>query len=255
MARIRSIKPDFFTSETIAALPLSARLTFIGLWTHVDDNGVTVDNARLIVAAIWPLEEDPREALQRTQEDLQRLSEAGLIQRYESDGRQLLFITAWDEHQKVSHPGKTRYPRPTPNALTSGNTKPPEVLPKSSGESTEILRPEQGAGSREQGSTRAPARRSAARNYDDDPRFVEFWNVYPLKKAKPAAFTAWRNAIKRGADPGHIITAAKSYRDDPRRKPDFTAHPATWLNQERYDDQPAVTPPVIGGSGGAWWDN
>ena len=59
MARIRSIKPEFFTSEVIASLPLSARLTFIGLWTYVDDNGVGLDNERLILAAVWPLEDEP----------------------------------------------------------------------------------------------------------------------------------------------------------------------------------------------------
>lgn len=39
MAKIRSIKPDFFTSEDVSALPLRARLTWIGLWTHCDDHG------------------------------------------------------------------------------------------------------------------------------------------------------------------------------------------------------------------------
>jgi len=39
MARIRTIKPSFFTSLTIADLGLAERLTFIGLWTHVDDEG------------------------------------------------------------------------------------------------------------------------------------------------------------------------------------------------------------------------
>ena len=242
MARIRSIKPDFFTSETVASLPLSARLTFIGLWTHVDDNGVTVDNGRLITAAIWPLEEDPRETLQRTQEDLRRLSDAGLIQRYEHDGRHLLFVTSWDEHQKVSHPGKARYPRPTATALTSGNANPPESLAKPSGESPEILRPEQGAGSREQGSNaRADARRSSTpRNYDDDPKFVEFWDAYPLKKGKPSALKAWASALKRKADPDRIIAAAHAYRNDPRRNPEYTKHPGPWLNDERYNDQPTT---------------
>jgi hypothetical protein len=99
------------------------------------------------------------------------------------------------------------------------------------------------------------ARRPAARNYDDDPKFVEFWNAYPLKKGKPSALTAWKKAIKNGADPDKVIAAAKSYRDDPRRKPDFTKHPGPWLNDERYEDQPAAAAPVIGGAGGAWWDN
>jgi len=153
VARIRSIKPEFFTSEVVASLPISARLTFIGLWTHVDDNGVTVDNPKLITAALWPLEDDPREALARVSGDLANLSTAGLIARYQVSGRRYLFVVGWDEHQRVSHPSKPRYPRPD-KLPTSENTdqgqasgEPPENLQRA----PESLVPEQGAGSREQG--------------------------------------------------------------------------------------------------------
>jgi hypothetical protein len=72
---------------------------------------------------------------------------------------------------------------------------------------------------------------------EDDPRFTEFWAVYPLKRGKPRARKAWRAAMKRRHDPELIIKAAAAYRDDPKRKPDFTAHPSTWLNDERYNDE------------------
>lgn len=165
MARIRSIKPEFFTSETLARVSLSARLTFIGLWTYVDDNGVGIDNARLIGAALYPLDEDPLESLRRVQEDLRQLSDVGVIARYEISGRRYLHVTNWDEHQKVSHPGKPRYPLPpkdAPKPPTSRNSHSPETLPNASGDSPEglarssALSREQGAGSREQGSA-APA--------------------------------------------------------------------------------------------------
>src|SRR5258707_14213310 len=112
MARIRSIKPEFFTSERIATLPLSARLTFIGLWLYVDDNGVGLDNERLVLAAVWPLEEDVIGTLQRTREDLRSLAGAGHIRRYRSGSGAFLFITSWEKHQRVSHPRKPPYPQP-----------------------------------------------------------------------------------------------------------------------------------------------
>jgi len=151
MARIRSIKPEFFTSERIATLPLSARLTFIGLWLYVDDNGVGLDNERLILAAIWPLEEDVIGTLQRTREDLVRLSRDSLIVRYRDDVKRYIAVRSWEEHQRVQHPGKPRYPRPGAAGVTCENSHPPESLPKSSGDLQETLAPEQGAGSREQG--------------------------------------------------------------------------------------------------------
>src|SRR3546814_14876688 len=72
MARIRTIKPEFWTSETIAALPIRTRLTFIGLWTYVDDNGVGFGNETLIVAELFPLEDDPPDTLAHVSREIGR---------------------------------------------------------------------------------------------------------------------------------------------------------------------------------------
>jgi len=140
MARIRSIKPDFFTSETIAQLDMTDRLLFIGLWTHVDDNGVCRDVPALMKAAVFPLDEDV--TLTRVAGGLMRLASLGLVVRYKVDGKGYLAIPSWTEHQKVQHPGKPRYPEPD---------QAQEILTPDSGDSHETLTPEQGAGSREQG--------------------------------------------------------------------------------------------------------
>ncbi|MDX3713431.1 hypothetical protein PV733_31710 [Streptomyces europaeiscabiei] len=155
MARIRSIKPEFFTSLTIADLSLSARLTFIGLWTYVDDNGVGPADPRLIRAAVWPLEEAP-DILQRTREDLQSLQEARLITLYEASGRPLVCVNSWDEHQKVSHPRKPRFlaPHEVPQASDQQSSSSPDDRrspPEDDASALEDDAPEQGAGSREQG--------------------------------------------------------------------------------------------------------
>jgi hypothetical protein len=39
MARIRTIKPEFFTSDDICALTPLARLLYIGLWCEADREG------------------------------------------------------------------------------------------------------------------------------------------------------------------------------------------------------------------------
>lgn len=85
--------------------------------------------------------------------------------------------------------------------------------------------------------------------YDADPKFVEFWEIYPSKNGKPNAFTAWQQALQRGADPDVIIKAAQRYRDDPQRNPQMTKYPQGWLNDERYNDQPEPQ------AGGGWWNN
>lgn len=85
---------------------------------------------------------------------------------------------------------------------------------------------------------RARAGRKPKPGSDSDPAFTEFWAAYPRKTAKGAARDAWAKALKAGADPQTMITAAARFSDSPHRKPDFTPHPATWLNQERWEDDP-----------------
>lgn len=109
MPRIRSIKPEFFTSLAVASLPLEARLTFIGLWTHVDDEGRAVDDARLIKAALWPL--DDRLAAD-VEGDLKLLSESSLIVRYKVGERSFLAVKNWGEHQRINRPTPSRLPSP-----------------------------------------------------------------------------------------------------------------------------------------------
>lgn len=67
--------------------------------------------------------------------------------------------------------------------------------------------------------------------------FDDFWAVYPRREAKAAARRAWNNAAKH-ATPAQIVAGAARYRDDPNRDPAYTAHPATWLNAGRWDDDP-----------------
>lgn len=112
MARIRTIKPEFWKSEDIACHDFFTRLVFIGLWTYVDDNGVGVDNYRLIAAELFPLEDDFAQVSQDIRESLARLSEAGRVLRYTVDGKSWLAIANWKKHQRIDKPNKARYPEP-----------------------------------------------------------------------------------------------------------------------------------------------
>jgi DNA-binding transcriptional ArsR family regulator len=72
---------------------------------------------------------------------------------------------------------------------------------------------------------------------DHDPLFEEFWLTYPRRSAKGAARRAWSRA-STVANPQAIIAGAARYAGDPNRDDTYTAHPATWLNAERWDDDP-----------------
>ena len=47
MARIRTIKLEFWEDEKLAKLPVHARLLFIGTWNFADDNGALLANPRV----------------------------------------------------------------------------------------------------------------------------------------------------------------------------------------------------------------
>lgn len=81
------------------------------------------------------------------------------------------------------------------------------------------------------------SKRTSKEDTTGDADFDEFWRVYPRKEAKKAAMESWRRAIRTEA-PSVIIAAALRYRADPNRDAEFTAHPTTWLNQGRWDDEP-----------------
>lgn len=67
--------------------------------------------------------------------------------------------------------------------------------------------------------------------------FDEFYSIWPRKRAKPAAQKAWAKAVKR-ASADQILSAAIAYRDNPHRpEPHLIPHPATWLNQDRWNDE------------------
>ncbi|WP_280465650.1 hypothetical protein [Nocardia brasiliensis] len=158
--RIRSIKPEFWRSDDIDALPWDARLVFIGIWSYVDDNGVGLDKLSSICADLFAsdLKRDPRETFARVSEALQAFADSGLIQRYSVDGKHYLFVTGWKQHQRVDKPNKERYPLPT-----SANACADSDVPPLSRDPRETLAPgaeEQGnRGTGEQGSSVAGAHR------------------------------------------------------------------------------------------------
>lgn len=121
MSRIRTIKPSFFKSDDVSALPLRARLTWVGLWTQCDDQGRTKDHVRLIKADIWPLD---NVSLAEIEEDLSTLAAHGRIVRYEVGGQRFLEITNWSEHQSINRPTPSKIPPPPLNGTHVQLTEP-----------------------------------------------------------------------------------------------------------------------------------
>jgi len=67
--------------------------------------------------------------------------------------------------------------------------------------------------------------------------FEEFWETYPRKSGKGAAKKAFAKAFETAG--AKVVEGAKRYATDPNLPFDknFIPHPATWLNQERWEDE------------------
>jgi len=104
MARIRTIKPEFWTDERVGECSPNARLLFVGMWNFADDHGGIERSARQLKAQIYPYDSIDCEPL------IQELLSAGLLIEYEVEGKKYLHIKGFRLHQKVEKPGKPRVP-------------------------------------------------------------------------------------------------------------------------------------------------
>lgn len=96
MARIRSIKPDFFVHDGLAELSLAHRMLFIGLWTQADREGRLEDRPARIKVAVLPYDDLDVDALLW---DLAEHRERFVV-RYEVDGVRYLQVTGFKAHQQ-----------------------------------------------------------------------------------------------------------------------------------------------------------
>jgi hypothetical protein len=106
MARIRTIKPEFWTSEQVMECALVTRLMFIGMWNFADDNGRMTFSPKKIKAQVFPADEVSASDVSGM---LDELSQHGLIKHYSVDGVEYLQITGW-KHQKIDRPQRCTIP-------------------------------------------------------------------------------------------------------------------------------------------------
>ena len=110
MARIRTIKPEFWTSDQVVSVSPLARLLFIGLWNFADDKGVHPASPLRIKLQIFPGDNIKEEKIK---ELLKELLSNNLLTIYEAEGKPYFFITGW-HHQKIAKKTAKYPPPPAP---------------------------------------------------------------------------------------------------------------------------------------------
>lgn len=263
MARIRSLKPSFFTDRRVTKLSFAARLWFEGMWVFaICDAGHLDDDAYELRLKVFPADQVDEDAL--TDEVL----DTGMVLRKQlPDGRSYLQVANLAVHSKsekrwtprcpyCAHESTTTLAQPPatatelaepPGRLREIAEAPATSAPDRIGlEGIKNLPAPHGADALlDLDATGSPPPRATARA-SVQPAFDAFWSVYPVKRDKPKAFKAFERAVRR-APAQRIIEGARRYRDDPHRDPTKTKYPEGWLNGDRWDD--AELPSAVGTNG------
>lgn len=258
MPRIRTIKPEFWSSPGVTAMSPLARLTFIGMWNWADDSGKGTYNPRELMGFIFPNDEEMTVADFRLL--CAEIRRHVAVRFYDVAGRHYYMIPSWKKHQSrhAKHTGSKLPPPEDGQEIDPANMQVIGTIDESPRDSAESRRisaacdRESAIGTGEQGNRGTDSQYLVQTSGSDvtDPKpsnptpksdtitFTEFWDAYPRHVRKDRARKAFASACRR-ATPAAIIAGAKRLAADPNLPPEqYIPHPATWLNGGGWDDDP-----------------
>lgn len=282
MARIRTIKPEFWSSPDTAKASPWARLLYIAMWNFADDWGRAEWNERALAAFAFPFDaESPTTAAESptTAAEFPRLVAEvcgcfGVVFYRDHHGRRYYAIPSWDAHQRAEKRAGARVPGPDSDGLEPDEAVYSLIRPSVGDSAASVGDSAASVGSSvpgtgEQGnrgtgehtpstgapgrglavveSPAAPAPAGAGPRPADDPDFDAFWTAYPRRVDKKPARKAWRAARRRA--PADVITAAAAeYARQVQAagtQPRFIKHPSTWLNADGWTETEHTPPPAL----------
>jgi hypothetical protein len=267
MARKLYISSDISLDEALAEVadtdPTSA-LLWPWLLVHLDDWGRGSANLRRLKAQIAPMNKVVTEKL--LEKTLNLFAENGLIAIYEVDGSRFMAVNPdkWWKYQTHIHKGKretdkSEIPSPPEDAFQKAlQTDTIEDESRNPAENRGI--PRNSAGNRASPSPSPSLHKTLAhRQAASESVFDEFWRGYPRKVGKTAAKKAWAKAVKE-VDAAEIQAGLDAQLPAmAKTEARFIPHPATWLNEGRWMDEPDKPPgldrdtcPACGAADWAW---
>lgn len=201
MARIRTIKPEFWTDPKILECSTNARLLFLGMLNFADDEGNIEGSSKSIKAKIFPTDDIEIEPL------LDELWNQCLINDYVVNKQKYYNIQSFKKHQKIDRPGKPRCP------LYEDSTNTPRVLDEPS--------PPEGKGSSKGRELKQNpflyeeiiVNLKPEEKIDQNSAFEIAWKAYPVPNGKKEAKRHFNATVKTKADWLRQIKAFNYYGD------------------------------------------
>lgn len=222
MARIRSIKPEFWTDGDVVMMSPHARLMFIGMWNFtLCDRGHVADDAIKLKLQILPMDNiNPVEIIEE-------IVASGRVDRIHTpDGRTFLHVRRFNDHQKVDPRWNSRCPACT-QLNTSNLTETHASFDEAQRDSPKLSL----------GKDRKGKESNTSSTAKPPMEFDSFWQSYPRKVGKQAAMKAYAKALKSTTHE-QIMSGLEELRTQVAGKdPQYIPHPTTWLNQGRWEDE------------------
>jgi hypothetical protein len=225
------ISKSISTSTKLSKVSDFAALLFTWIQPHCDDGGNMDADPIVVRGLVVPMR---KQTVEEVAVALKELEGVGLISPYEVNGTQYLHVEQFEKHQTLRGDRPDfRYPD-NPMATIgkpSGNQRSTNVKPN---------RTEQNGTERNRTGMR------------DKPQvsFDEFWNAYPRKVGKPAASRAYARHHVTPELQKKMLEAIERHKKSKQWMKDggqFIPYPATWLNQERWNDDIEAGKQKVGG--------
>ena len=227
----RILRDGIITSERVNALSPEAEVFYRRLHSVVDDFGRYTGHVALLRAALYPLQLD---RMQETtiKRHLAECVKARLINAYSIKGKQ--FVEVLDFRQQV-RAKDSKYPQPPDRCSDDA-----EQMHSKCSDDAHLDGDGDGDGDDTSSSPfgdRVEVVQTAEKHRE---AFAAFWQLYPKRIGKLPAEKAWQ---KHGCTALliQIMAALRQQKDSPDWRKDsgqFVPHPATWLNQHRWEDEP-----------------
>ena len=226
MARIRTIKPEFWAHEELSSLPESVHILAAALLNYADDDGYFNANHQLVKAVCFPI----REPSVTIHVGLRELSRIGYIYTgIGSDGKNYGRIVKFKEHQVINKPTKSKI---SLISITWG-----DVYEECSSATVVIQEDYQ------------PERKGKERkgkkicSFDNErlSDFIIFWDEFDFKRGKGGAESSWMKISNYSKELfEEIIKGAKR---EAQRRPQLVKSgispkwPQGWITERRWEDE------------------
>ena len=101
MARIRTIKPEFWDDLKLSKISRDSRLLYIGLWNFCDDLGVIIGDSLWIKSKVFPFDQIQ---IQQFEKWIEELVKNGFISQFSHKGEDFYYLPNLTRHQVINRP-------------------------------------------------------------------------------------------------------------------------------------------------------